>query len=102
MGGKHEIITHWPFSSAPPRSASPAIARAGAPPPDTRAGDFEHVCKGGPNKDAACTVATEATDCPKSSCVVKTLSKTIKGKLTIIAHDTVTDWANRSAPATKR
>lgn len=73
-------------------SARPA--RAGAPQPDTRAGDFVHVCQGGPNESQACTLATEATDCPKSQCVVKTLSKAIKGTLTLIAHDTVTDWLN--------
>ena len=70
---------------------------AGAPQPDVRQGDFEHVCQGGPNKDLACTVPTEATDCPKSVCVPKTLSKTIKGTLTIIAHDSVTDWLNGGA-----
>jgi hypothetical protein len=72
-------------------------ARAGAPQPDTRQGDFEHVCKGGPNKDLSCTVATQATDCPKSECVPQELSKTIKGTLTIIAHDSVTDWLNGGA-----
>lgn len=70
---------------------------AGAPAPDTRQGDFTHVCKGGPNKTQACTIATQAVDCPKSECVVQTLSKTIKGTLTIIAHDTVTDWLNGGA-----
>ena len=69
-------------------------AWAGAPTPDNREGDFKHVCKGGANKDAECTVATEAVDCPKSSCVLKTLSKSIKGTLTIIAHDDVRDWLN--------
>lgn len=73
---------------------SAGAARAGAPQPDTRAGDFVHVCAGGTNKTQPCTVATEATDCPKSQCVVKTLSKAIKGTLTLIAHDTVTDWLN--------
>lgn len=73
------------------------VARAGAPQPDLRQGDFEHVCKGGPNKDQACTVATQAADCPNSECVVRTLSKTIKGTLTIIAHDSVTDWLNGGA-----
>lgn len=74
--------------------ATAGVAWAGAPLPDERQGDFEHACKGGPNKALACTVATQATDCPKSECVVTTLSKTIKGKLTIIAHDSVTDWLN--------
>jgi hypothetical protein len=69
-------------------------AHGGAPQPDTRQGDFAHVCAGGSNKDQACTVATQATDCPKSACVPKTLSKAINGTLTIIAHDSVTDWAN--------
>ena len=73
-----------------------APAGAGAPQPETRQGDFAHVCKGGPNKDLACTVATEAADCPRSECVVQAVSKTIKGELTLIAHDTVTDWANGS------
>src|SRR3954466_14182037 len=76
---------------------SPRAARAGAPQPDTRAGDFVHVCQGGPNKTQPCTVATEAADCPKSQCVVKTLSKAFKGTLTLIAHDTVTDWLNGGA-----
>jgi hypothetical protein len=69
-------------------------AWAGAPQPDTRAGDFKHVCQGGANKGNTCTVATEATDCPKSSCVVVTTTKkTVKGKLTLIADDLVVDWA---------
>jgi len=76
---------------------SAGAARAGAPQPDTRAGDFVHVCQGGPNKEQPCTVATQDTDCPKSECVVRTLSKAIKGTLTIIAHDTVTDWLNGGA-----
>jgi hypothetical protein len=76
---------------------SARIAGAGAPQPDTRQGDFAHVCKGGPNKAQACTVATQAADCPKSECVVQTLSKSVKGTLTIIAHDSVTDWLNGGA-----
>jgi hypothetical protein len=72
-------------------------ARAGAPQPDQRQGDFEHVCKGGPNQDQPCTVANQATDCPNSECVPQELSKTIKGTLTIIAHDSVTDWLNGGA-----
>ena len=71
-----------------------SAARAGAPTPDVREDDFKHVCKGGDNKGQACTVANAAADCPKSDCVVTTLSKKIKGKLTIIAHDDVRDWAN--------
>jgi hypothetical protein len=73
---------------------SAGAARAGAPQPDQRAGDFVHVCQGGPKKEQACTVANQATDCPKSECVVRTLSKAIKGTLTLIAHDNVTDWRN--------
>ena len=76
---------------------SARAAWAGAPQPDTRQGDFVHVCKGGPNNDQACTVANQAADCPKSACVVKTLSKTVTGTLTIIAHDSVTDWLNGGA-----
>lgn len=73
---------------------SAGVARAGAPTPDDREGDFTLACKGGPNKTQACTVATEATDCPKSSCEVVTVSKkTIKGTLTIISDDLVSDWA---------
>jgi hypothetical protein len=74
-----------------------APAGAGAPQPEQRQGDFAHVCKGGPNKDLACTVATQDVDCPRSECVVQALTKTIKGELTIIAHDGVTDWSNSSA-----
>lgn len=77
---------------------SPGAARAGAPQPDQRQGDFEHVCKGGPNKALACTIATQDADCPRSECVVKTLSSIIRGRLTIIAHDSVTDWLNGGAP----
>ena len=69
-------------------------ARAGAPQPDQREGDFAHVCKGGADKDRPCTVPTQATDCPGSVCVVMAVSKIIKGTLTLIAHDQVTDWAN--------
>jgi hypothetical protein len=75
----------------------PGTAGAGAPQPDVRQGDFEHVCKGGPNDDQPCTVATQAADCPKSECVPKTSSKAIKGTLTLIAHDSVTDWLNGGA-----
>jgi hypothetical protein len=69
-------------------------AWAGAPQPDTRSADFTHTCKGGSNKGGACTVATEATDCPNSTCVPTTLSKTIKGTLTLIADGNVRDWLN--------
>jgi hypothetical protein len=67
-------------------------ARAGAPQPDTRQGEFVHVCQGGPNAEQLCTVPTQAQDCPRSTCVVRTLSRPISGKLTLIAHDGVTDW----------
>ena len=77
---------------------SAGAARAGAPQPDQRQGDYEHVCQGGPNKAQACSVATQDTDCPRSECVVKTLSNIIKGTLTIIAHDSVTDWLNGGTP----
>ena len=69
-------------------------ARAGAPQPDTREGDFAHVCKSGAAKNQPCTVPTQETDCPGSVCVVMAVSKSIKGTLTLIAHDSVTDWAN--------
>jgi hypothetical protein len=72
-------------------------AHAGAPQPDTREGDFAHVCQGGPNKAQPCTVATQDADCPGSECVVRTLSKAVGGTLTIIAHDSVTDWLNGGA-----
>src|SRR5262249_49232573 len=49
------------------------------------------------NKTHPCTVATQAADCPGSECVVVPVSKTIKGVLTLIAHDSVTDWANGGA-----
>ncbi len=72
-------------------------ARAGGPQPDTRQGDFAHVCGGGPNKNQPCTVATEEADCPGSDCVVQALSNPIRGVLTLIAHDAVTDWATGGA-----
>jgi hypothetical protein len=72
-------------------------ARAGAPAPDTRQGDFAHVCRSGTNKDQPCTIATEDVDCPGSECVVKAVTKSVNGTLTIIAHDSVTDWANGGA-----
>jgi len=74
-----------------------SAARAGAPTPERREGDFVHVCQGGPNKAQACSVATQETDCPKSECVLLTMSKAIKGTLTLIAHDSVTDWKNGGA-----
>ncbi len=73
------------------------IAHAGAPQPETRQGDFAHVCRGGANRNQACTVPTQSTDCPGSECVVLPLSPAVKGTLTIIAHDAVTDWANGGA-----
>lgn len=72
-------------------------ARAGAPQPDQRQGDFAHVCRGGVNKAQPCTVATEAADCPASECVLTALSKPINATLTIVAHDSVTDWLNGGA-----
>jgi hypothetical protein len=72
-------------------------ARAGAPQPDTRSGDFVHVCQGGANKGLACSVATQDTDCPGSACVARPLSSAVRGTLTIIAHDSVTDWLNGGA-----
>ena len=72
-------------------------ARAGAPQPDQRREDFVHICKGGPSKGQPCSLATQDTDCPKSQCVLQTVSKTIPGRLTIIAHDSVTDWLNGGA-----
>jgi hypothetical protein len=74
-----------------------AEVRAGAPQPDTRQGDFLHICQGGPNKADACTVATEETDCPRSSCVVSAARTIVRGTLTLIAHDSVTDWLNGGA-----
>ena len=77
-------------------ASAPAV-RAGAPQPDTRQGNFVHVCQGGPNKGDSCTIPTEDTDCPRSSCVLTTLGKPIRGTLTLIAHDAVTDWLNGGA-----
>jgi hypothetical protein len=73
------------------------IAHAGAPEPETRQGDFAHVCRGGANRNLSCTVPTQGSDCPGSECVVLPLSPAVKGVLTIIAHDAVTDWANGGA-----
>jgi hypothetical protein len=72
-------------------------ARGGAPQPDQRQGDFVHVCQGGPQKGQACTIPTEDTDCPRGACVLEALTKPIKGTLTIVAHDSVTDWKNGGA-----
>lgn len=72
---------------------SAGTARAGAPQPDERESGFAHVCKGGPNKSHPCAVATQEIDCPGSECVVQPLSASIKGTLTVIAHDSVTDWS---------
>lgn len=72
-------------------------AWAGAPQPDTRQGEFAHLCQGGPNKGLTCTVPTQAVDCPKSACIVQTLSKSIRGTITVIGHDAVTDWLNGGA-----
>ena len=68
-------------------------AYGGAPQPDRRQGDFAHVCKGGSGKCQPCTLASEDVDCPGSECVVQALSPSIKGTLTVIAHDSVTDWS---------
>ena len=74
-----------------------APAHGGAPQPDQRQGDFAHVCQGGPQKGHACTIPTEDADCPRSECVLEALGKPIKGRLTIVAHDSVTDWKNGGA-----
>jgi len=73
------------------------VAGAGAPQPEQRQGDFKHVCQGGPNKTQPCTVATQDTDCPNSECVVKAVSNPINATLTLVAHDSVTDWRNGGA-----
>lgn len=70
---------------------------AGGPLPDTREDDFAHVCKGGPNAGDGCSILTEETDCPRSSCIVDAASKPIRGTATLIAHDAVTDWASGDA-----
>ena len=76
---------------------SAGAARAGAPQPDQRQGDFAHVCQGGPNKEQACTVATQDADCPRSALRRADVEPAIKGTLTVIAHDSVTDWLNGGA-----
>lgn len=76
---------------------SAGAARAGAPQPEIRQGDFAHVCQGGPKKAQPCTVATQDADCPRSQCVLTTSGNPIRGTLTIIAHDSVTDWLNGGA-----
>lgn len=73
------------------------LTHAGGPLPDTREDDFAHVCKGGPNAGASCTIPTEATDCPRSACVVDAAGKPIRGTATLIAHDAVTDWSSGDA-----
>jgi hypothetical protein len=73
------------------------LAHAGAPQPETRQGDFVHVCRSGPNKNKACTVANEDAACPSSDCVVSAVTQSVNGVLTVIAHDSVTDWANGGA-----
>lgn len=79
-------------------AAGPAAdAHAGAPEPDQRQDDFVHVCRGGINKGDACTLETEAQDCPKSDCILKVVSAPISGTLTVIAHDSVTDWRTGAA-----
>jgi hypothetical protein len=78
--------------------AATGIAHAGAPQPETRQGDFAHVCSRGPNRGLECTVATQDVDCPGSVCVVQVVGPTARGTLTIIAHDSVTDWANGGSP----
>ena len=79
-------------------AAIASTARAGAPQPDQREGDFVHGCQGGVNQAQPCTVATQAADCPKSECVLQAMSKPIKATLTLIAHDSVTDWRNGGDP----
>ena len=59
-------------------------AGAGAPQPETRSGDFVHVCQGGANKGLPCTVPNQAADCPGSSCVAQPLTNATRGTLTII------------------
>lgn len=68
-------------------------ARAGAPQPEQRESDFAHVCAGGVARGQSCAVATQADDCPGSQCILKPESSFIRGEVTVIAHDTVTDWA---------
>ena len=77
--------------------AGPGVARAGGPLPDTREDDFAHVCRGGTNAGESCAIPTEETDCPRSQCVVDAVSKPIRGTLTLMAHDAVTDWSNGDA-----
>jgi hypothetical protein len=64
-------------------------AQAGAPSPEDREFDLAHVCKGGPNADAACT---DASECPGSTCVINFASKSITAKLTILVDDDVSNF----------
>jgi hypothetical protein len=80
-------------------TAGALAAHAGGPLPDTREDDFAHVCKGGDNAGDLCSIPTEETDCPRSRCVVVTTTKPIRGTVTVVAHDAVTDWSNGRADA---
>ncbi len=78
-------------------AGSAHLAYGGAPQPDQRQGDFANVCRGGSGKGQPCTPAAAEVDCPGSECVALAVSKAVKGVLTLIAHDSVTDWANGGA-----
>lgn len=77
--------------------AGPGEVRAGGPLPDNREDDFAHVCRGGTNAGDSCSIFAEETDCPRSQCIPAAVSKPIRGTLTLIAHDAVTDWATGGA-----
>ena len=72
-------------------------ALAGGPLPDSREDDFAHVCKGGAADGQSCSTLTPETDCPRGRCIPVALTKALRGTLTLIAHDAVTDWATGGA-----
>ena len=72
-------------------------ALAGGPLPDSREDDFAHVCKGGSADGQSCSMLTPETDCPRGRCIPVALTKALRGTLTLIAHDAVTDWATGGA-----
>jgi len=73
------------------------VALAGGPLPDSREDDFAHVCKGGDAAGQSCSMLTPETDCPRGRCIPLALTKPIRGTVTLMAHDAVTDWATGAA-----
>ena len=86
-----------PRSPSASPSGSAGAARAGAPAARSAAGRLRARLQGRLQQGPGLHRRHRGRRLPGSECVVQALSHSIKGTLTIIAHDTVTDWSTGGA-----